>query len=182
LTALFSFSHWNTDLSCERLAGGSTKQKETQMRTFACAVFVLSLGSAGTAVAHGGEGGASGGGTGTGFDSAALMTFRPQYRYRYHHRDTQHLKGKIATRGAAKADHHNLRPLGYAKAGTHRHDVSSGTSITQTLINNTYTLLPGLPLLGLDPRSPSTWALYNQMLPPLFSEVSASTPAEPAQE
>jgi hypothetical protein len=150
------------------------------MRTFACVVFVLSLGSAGTAVAHGGGGGA--GGAGTGLDSAALMTFRPQYRYRYHHRDAQNFKGKIATRGTAKADHHNLRPLGYAKGGTHRHNVSSRTSITQTPINNTYTLLPGLPLLGLDPRSPATWALYNQMLPPLFSEVSASTPAEPAQE
>ena len=152
------------------------------MRTFACVVFVLSLGSAGTAVAHGGGGG---GGTGTGLDSAALMSFCPQYRHRYHHRDVQHLKGKIATRGTAKADHHNLRPLGYAKSGTHRHDVSSGTSITQPPIkpvNEPYTLLPGLPLLGLDPRSPSTWALYNEMLPLLFSEVSTSTPAEPARE
>ena len=157
----------------------------TQMRTFACVVFVLSLGSAGTAVAHGGGGGASGGGAGTGLDSAALMTFRPQYRHPYHHRDAQHLKGKIATRGTARADHHHLRPLGYAKRGTYRHDASPSTSITQTPIkpiNKTYTLLPGLPLLGLDPRSPSTWALYNQMLPPLFSEVSASTPAEPARE
>jgi hypothetical protein len=152
------------------------------MRTFACVVFVLSLGSAGTAVAHGGGAGAGGGGTGTGLDSAALMTFRPQYRHRYHHRDAQHLKAKIATRGTAKADHHNLRPLGYAKGGTHRHDASSDTSITQMPINKTYTLLPGVPLLGLDPRSPSTWALYNQMLPPLFSEVSASTPAEPTRE
>ena len=152
------------------------------MRTFACVVFVLSLGSAGTAVAHGGGGGASGGGTGTGLDRAALMTFGPQYRYRYHHRDAQHLKGKMSARGMAKAHHHNLRPLGYAKERTRRHSVSSGTSITQTPINKTYTLLPGLPLLGLDPRSPSTWALYNQMLPPLFSEVSASAPAEPARE
>jgi hypothetical protein len=110
------------------------------------------------------------------------MTFGPQYRHRYHHRNAQHLKGKIANRGKAKADHHNLRPLGYAKVGMHRHDALSGTSITQTPINKTYTLLPGLPLLGLDPRSPSTWALYNQMLPPLFSEVSASTPAEPDRE
>jgi hypothetical protein len=152
------------------------------MRRFACVVFVLSLGSAGTAVAHGGGGGASGGATGTGLDRAALMTVRPQYRYRYHHRDAQHLKGKFAAHGTAKADRHNLRPLGYAKGETHRPDVSSRTSITQTPINKTYTLLPGVPLLGLDPRSPSTWELYNQMLPPLFSEVSASTPAEPARE
>jgi hypothetical protein len=152
------------------------------MRTFACVVFVLSLGSAGTAVAHSGGSGASGGGTGIGLDGAALMSFRPQYRYRSHHRDTQHLNGKIAARGMKKPQHHNLRPLGYANEGTHRHDVSPGTSITQTPINKAYTLLPGLPLLGLDPRSPSTWALYNQMLPPLFSEVSASTPTESARE
>ena len=150
------------------------------MRTFACVVFVLTLGSTEMAIAHGGGGGAGGGGTGTGLDRSALMSFRPEYRNPYRHRDVHHLKGKITARGMSRANHHNLRSFGYAREGTHHHDVSSGTSIMQTPINKGYTLLPGQPLLGLDPRSPSTWVLYNQMLPPLFSEVSASP--EPARE
>jgi len=139
------------------------------MRTFACVVFVLYLGLAGTAVAHGGGGG-GGGGTGTGLSHRSFMTFRPY---------AQHLKRKIAAPGIAKAGHRHHRSAGYAKEVTPRRNVASETSARSTL---TYTLSPGLPLLGLDPRSPSTWALYNQMLPPLFSEVSASTPVEPGRQ
>jgi hypothetical protein len=141
------------------------------MRTFACVVFVLYLGLAGTAVAHGGAG-AGGGGTGTGLGRGSLMTVRPY---------GQHLKRKTVARGTTKANHHHHRPSGYAAEVTPRHNVSSETSTTQMPINKAYTLSPGLPLLGLDPRSPSTWALYNQMLPPLFSEASTSTPVEPGR-
>jgi hypothetical protein len=57
----------------------------------------------------------------------------------------------------AKADHHYLRPTGRAEEMTHyRRSVSSETLIKETPLNKTYRLLPGLPLLGLDPRSPST--------------------------
>jgi hypothetical protein len=43
--------------------------------------------------------------------------------------------------------------------------------------DETYTLSPGMPLLGLDLRSPSSWALYSQMLPFIFSEAPAPTSA-----
>jgi hypothetical protein len=131
------------------------------MRAFACVVFVLYLGLTGTAVAAGG--------TGTGLSRSALVTFRQQYHYRHHHY-AQHLERKIATRRVAKAEHHHLRPSGYAEDLTPHRDVLSETSITQTPINNTYTLAAGTPLLGLDPRSPRTWALYGEMLPFIFSE------------
>jgi hypothetical protein len=138
------------------------------MRTFVCRVFVLYLGFAGTAVAAGG------GGTGAGLSRSALMTFRPQYRHHLHHY-AQHLERKIITRSVAKAGHHHLRPSGYAEDLMLRHNVSSEISTTQTLINNTNTLSLGTPLLGLDPRSPSTWALYSEMLPFIFSEAPAQT-------
>jgi hypothetical protein len=140
------------------------------MRTFACVVFVLYLGLAGTAVAAGG--------TGTGLSRSALVTFRPHYHYHHHHHHyVQHLERKIVARGLAKADHHHLRPSGYAEELTRRHNVSFETSITQMPINKTYTLAPGTPLLGLDPRSPSTWVLYSEMLPFIFSE-APSAPGE----
>jgi hypothetical protein len=137
------------------------------MRTFAGSVFVLYLELAGTAVAAGG------GGTGTGLSSSALVTFRPYYHYHHHHHYVQHLERKIDTRRVAKAEHRHLRPSGYAEDFTRRHDVLSETSITQMPINKTYTLSPGTPLLGLDARSPSTWALYSRMLPFIFSEAPA---------
>jgi len=141
------------------------------MKTFACVIFVLCLGLPGTAVAHGGAG-AGGGGTGIGLSRASLVTLRPHAR---------HLKTKISARGTTKVDHNHHRRSGYAKEMTPRRNVSSQTSTAQMPINKIYTLSPGLPLLGLDPRSPSTWALYNEMLPPLFSEASASTPVEPGR-
>jgi len=137
------------------------------MRTFACRVFVLYLGLAGTAVA-------AGGGTGAGLSSSAFVTFRPQYHYRHHHY-AQHLERKIGTHHLAKAEHHHLRPSGFAEDLTPRRDVPSETSITQMPINKTYTLSLGTPLLGLDPRSPSTWELYGEMLPFIFSEAPTAS-------
>jgi hypothetical protein len=137
------------------------------MRTFAGSVFVLYLELAGIAVAAGG------GGTGTGLSSSALVTFRPYYHYHYHHHYVQHLERKIDTRRVAKAEHHHLRPSGYAQELTPRHNVSLETSITQMPISKTYAPAPGTPLLGLDPRSPSTWGLYSEMLPFIFSEAPA---------
>ena len=131
------------------------------MRTFACRVFVLYLGLAGTAIAAGG--------TGAGLSSSAFVTFRPPYHYRHHHH-AQHLDRKIGTHHLAKAEHHHLRPSGYAEDLTSRDNVLSETSITQMPINKTYTLSLGTPLLGLDPRSPSTWELHSEMLPFVFSE------------
>jgi hypothetical protein len=143
------------------------------MRTFVCVVFVLYLGLAGTAAARGGAGG--GGGTGTGLGPSTVVTFRPQDHSRHHHHHyARHLDRKIVTRRVGKAEHHHLRPSGYAEESTPRDDVSSETSITQMPINKTYTLSPGTPLLGLDPRSPSTWELYSDMLPFIFSETPAA--------
>jgi hypothetical protein len=139
------------------------------MRTFACVVFVLYLGLAGTAVAHGG----GGGGTGAGLSRSALVTFRPRYNYHHHHHYVQHLQRRIVARSIAKADHHHFRPSGYAEELTPRHNASFETSITQMPINTTLT--PGTPLLGLDPRSPSTWLLYSEMLPFIFSEAPGAS-------
>jgi hypothetical protein len=137
------------------------------MRTFACVVFVLCLGLAGTAVA-------GGGGTGTGLSSSTFAIFPPQVDHYRHPHYAKHPEQKIAIQHVAKANHYHLRPSGYAEELTSRHNVSFETSITQMLINKTYTLAPGTPLLGLDPRSPSTWLLYSEMLPFIFSE----TPGE----
>jgi hypothetical protein len=137
------------------------------MRTFECAVFVLYLGFAGTAVARGG-----GAGTGTGLSSLTFAFFPPQQD---HYRHAQHPGRKNVIHHVAKANHHHLRPSGYAEELTPRHDVSSETSIPQMPINKTFALLPGTPLLGLDPQSPSTWELYSEMLPFIFSEVPAAS-------
>jgi hypothetical protein len=141
--------------------------EETQMRMFACRVFVLYLGLAGTAVAEGGAG--------TGLSRSALLTFRPHHyhHHHYHHHYVQHLERKIVAR-VAKADHHHLRPSGYAEELTPR-NISFEMSITQMPINKTYALAPGAPLLGLDPRSPSTWELYSEMLPFVFSKAPAAS-------
>jgi hypothetical protein len=134
----------------------------------ACVVFVLYLGLAGTAVARSG-----GGGTGTGLSSLTFAIFPPQQD---HYRHARHPERKIVIHHVAKANHH-LRPSGYAEELTSRHNVSFETSITQMLINKRYTVTPGTPLLGLDPRSPSTWLLYSEMLPFIFS-VTPSAPGE----
>jgi hypothetical protein len=139
--------------------------EETPMRTFACLVFVLYLGLAGTAVALGG----SGAGSGTGLSSLSFAILPPQ-QYHYRHPHAQHPERKIVIHHVAQAQHHHLRPSGYAEDLTPRHNVSSGTSITQMPINKTNILSLGTPLLGLDPRSPGTWELYSEMLPFIFSE------------
>jgi hypothetical protein len=56
----------------------------------------------------------------------------------------------------------------------HYSSVSAETATKQTP-RDKHTLSLGTPLLGLDPRSPSTWALYSQMLPFIFSEAPAAT-------
>ena len=132
------------------------------MRPLACVVFALYLGLTGTAVAEGGAG--------TGLSRSALVTFRPHYHHPHHY--VQHIQRKTVARGVAKANHHHLRPSGYGEDLV-SHNVSFETSITQMPINKTYTLAPGTPLLGLDPRSPSTWALYSEMLPFIFSKAPA---------
>jgi hypothetical protein len=134
------------------------------MRTFSCVVFVPYLGLAGTAVAHGG------GGTGAGLSSLTFAIFPPQQYYYRHPHCAQHPKRKIVIHHVAKANHHHLRPSGYAEDLTPRDNVSTEHSITQMPINKTYTLSLGTPLLGLDPRSPSTWELHSEMLPFVFSE------------
>jgi hypothetical protein len=51
----------------------------------------------------------------------------------------------------------------------HHNRVSAETA-TKQIRRDKRTLSPGTPLLGLDARSPSTWALYSHMLPFIFSE------------
>ena len=89
------------------------------MRTFACAVFVLYLELARTAVAGGG----GGGGTGTGVSSLTFAIFSPSPPQQDHYR-AQHPERKIVVRHAAKTNHHHLRPSGYAEELTSRHNVS----------------------------------------------------------
>jgi hypothetical protein len=53
--------------------------------------------------------------------------------------------------------------------------VPAETSIKQVPGDKAHGLSLGTPLLGLDPRSPSTWAPYSEMLPFIFSEAPAPT-------
>jgi hypothetical protein len=59
-----------------------------------------------------------------------------------------------------------------------QYSVSPETFAKQIPRDKIDTLLPGMPLLGLDLRSPSTWALYSEMLPFIFSEAPAPTSVE----
>jgi hypothetical protein len=83
------------------------------------------------------------GGAGTGLSRSVLLTFRPHHyhHHHYHHHYVQHLERKIVAR-VAKADHHHLRPSGYAEELTPR-NISFEMSITQMPINKTYALAPG---------------------------------------
>jgi hypothetical protein len=154
--------------------GFACRQTHAWKKTLACRVFVVYLGLAGTAVAHGGGGG-PGAGAGTGLGASTPVTFPPQYHSgHYHHHYAQHLERKIVTHRVAKRERHHLRPGGYAEDLTPRHDASFENAITQMPINKTYTLSLGTPLFGLDPRSPSTWELYSEMLPFIFSEAPGS--------
>src|SRR5262249_7219422 len=87
--------------------------------------------------------------------------------------------------------HVRKKTVGYAMAGggtkrRHFHHTARAEEIThqgappvtfvkQTRGDKADTLSPGTPLLGLDPRKPSTWELYSQMLPHIFSEPPAPT-------
>jgi hypothetical protein len=155
--------------------GCSCRQIHAWKRTLTCRVFVVYLGLAGTAVAHGGGGGGgAGAGAGTGLGASTPVTSPPQYHPGHHHHHAHHLERKIVTHRVAKRERHHLRPGGYAEDLTPRHDASFENAITQMPINKTYTLSLGTPLFGLDPRSPSTWELYSEMLPFIFSEAPGS--------
>jgi hypothetical protein len=69
---------------------------------------------------------------------------------------------------------HHFRHSARAREITHRGALPV-TFVNRMPGDKTDTLSPGTPLLGLDPRRPSTWELYSQMLPPIFSEVPAPT-------
>jgi hypothetical protein len=70
-----------------------------------------------------------------------------------------------------KTEHHHFQHTARAEEMTQQHQLASPeTFIKQIPWNKPYTLSLGTPLLGLDPRSPSTWALYSEMLPFIFSE------------
>lgn len=161
------------------------------MKTITCVVLILCLGLSGMAMARGGPGAgggaggaAAGGGAGAGGGLSA-SSYSAFYRYRadyHHHRHARqfahnnHDKGgrvkkkNVAygyniARQDAKAEHFD---------STHQsQSVSPETFIKEIPDDRTYTLSPGMPLLGLDPRSPRTWALYNEMLPFIFSEAPA---------
>jgi hypothetical protein len=79
----------------------------------------------------------------------------------------------------AKAEHYHFHQVLRAEEMTpQRHNsVSAEAAINQTP-RETHALSLGTPLLGLDPRSPSTWALYSQMLPFIFSEAPATASHE----
>jgi hypothetical protein len=77
-----------------------------------------------------------------------------------------------------KTDHHHLGQTARATEMSRDHySVSPETFGKQIHRDETYTLSPGMPLLGLDLRSPSSWELYSQMLPFIFSEAPAPTSA-----
>jgi hypothetical protein len=77
----------------------------------------------------------------------------------------------------AKPEHYHFRHTLHAEETTsRRHDtVSAETAIKQIPRDKAHALSLGTPLLGLDPRSPSTWALYSEMLPFIFSEAPTPT-------
>jgi hypothetical protein len=114
--------------------------------------------------------------------------YRVYYPYQRHTRQLSHnnryksafLKKKavgydMMSQGT-KTDHHQFGQMTRAEEVTHRqYSVSPEMFAKQTPRDKTYTLSPGVPLLGLDLRSPSTWALYSEMLPFIFSEAPAPT-------
>jgi len=121
----------------------------------------------------------------------AYRTYYPYYSYRayypypyqHHARQVTHdnhsrsasLKKKTVAYAMAnqeaKAEHYRALRAGEM---TRRHYSSvSVETATKQMPRDKHTLSLGTPLLGLDPRSPSTWALYSQMLPFIFSEAPA---------
>jgi hypothetical protein len=116
--------------------------------------------------------------------SYPYYSYRAYYPYQRHARQfahDNHDKGALRKRksaayamtsGEPKAEHHAARADDIAQQ---YQNASLETFIKQMPQDKTYTLSPGTPLLGLNPRSPSTWALYSEMLPFIFSETAAPT-------
>jgi len=75
----------------------------------------------------------------------------------------------------SKTEHYHFRHGLRAGEMTRQHysNVSTET-VTKRIPEDKNTLSLGTPLLGLDLRSPGTWALYSQMLPFIFSEAPAA--------
>jgi len=75
----------------------------------------------------------------------------------------------------SKTEHYHFRHGLRAGEMTRQHysNVSTET-VTKRIPEDKNTLSLGTPLLGLDLRSPGTWALYSQMLPFIFSEARAA--------
>jgi hypothetical protein len=70
-----------------------------------------------------------------------------------------------------KAEHYHFRhALRDEEITPQHHNRVPAETATKQIPRDNHTLSPGTPLLGLDARSPSTWALYSQMLPFIFSE------------
>jgi hypothetical protein len=70
-----------------------------------------------------------------------------------------------------KAEHYHFRhALRTEEITPQRYNSASAETATKQMPRDKHTLSPGTPLLGLDARSPNTWALYSQMLPFIFSE------------
>ena len=166
------------------------------MKTIAYVALVLCFGVSGMAMARGGGGaggGAGAGGTGGGGLSAySYATYYRYYRaYYHHHRQARRfahnnhdqsslLKETTAGYGMAtretKAEPYHFRQTTGTQEMTHPNDNASPEAfIKQIPRDKASGLSPGTPLLGLDLQSPSTWALYSEMLPLIFSEESAPT-------
>jgi hypothetical protein len=82
----------------------------------------------------------------------------------------------MASQEAKPGRYHFRHTLHADEMTPQRHNgVSAETDIKQIPRDKAHTLSLGTPLLGLDPRSPSTWALYREMLPFIFSEAPTPT-------
>lgn len=103
------------------------------------------------------------------------------YPYQHHARQLTHdnhgrsASFKKKTVGYAmaaqeKVEHYHFRHALRAEITLQHHNSVSAETATKQIRRDKHTLSPGTPLLGLDPRSPRTWALYSQMLPFVFSE------------
>ena len=154
------------------------------------------VGGGGAGAAAGGSGGTGGGFSRTGWYGREIgdtrgrwtleqnRTHHPSQRHArqlpYNNHDDGGLKRKTIAYDMVSDE---VKPERYrhfrhtAHAEAHR-GLSPATFIKQVPRDKTDTLSPGTPLLGLDPRKPSTWELYSQMLPPIFSEAPAPTSDE----
>jgi len=115
-------------------------------------------------------------------------SYHAYYPYQRHTRQLGHnnryksalLKEKTVgydmTSQKTKTDQHHFGQTTRAEEVTRQqYSASPETFSKQIPRDKKYTLSPGTPLLGLDLRSPSSWALYSQMLPFIFSEAPAPT-------